>query len=338
MDLNLAAVLFMGGYVVVIAVAGLVLALRSGAGVTPMRVTPAGVGGCGQVVLLGGDVEALGNFRGHVESVELEPTGRLVAIVLGSGGGLIEGGRVPARAILASDGQVLQIAEPWAESTVEGSANLVALQRNAAVVSGEGKRLGGVRMLCVDRDAGLVTGLIVAGGGRQRRTVRVPIDRVTAAGPERVMTNLRADEWASLQDFAPDQAIREAVIQRLAEEPATRLFVRSLTVDVQGQRVKLGGYVRTQLEAEQAAAVARSVPGVLVVDRAIRTDEDLVRAVRDAISRDLGGSATTIDVRSEFGQIDILGRVRDRQALRRIDAAVKAVPGVLVMHNFATIG
>ena len=92
------------------------------------------------------------------------------------------------------------------------------------------------------------------------------------------MTNLRADEWASLQDFAPDQAIREAVIQRLAEEPATRLFVRSLTVDVQGQRVKLGGYVRTQLEAEQAAAVARSVPGVLAVDRAIRTDEDLVRA------------------------------------------------------------
>ncbi len=338
MDLNLAAVIFMGGYVVVIAVAGLLLVLRSGAGVTAMGMPHAAGEGCGQVIPLGGEVEALGNFRGQVESVQLEPTGRLVAIVLGSGGGLIEGGRVPARAILSADGQVLQIAEPWTEPSAEGSANLVTLQRNAAVISVEGKRLGRLRMLCVDRAAGLVTGLIVAGGARTGRSVRVPIDRVKAAGPERVMTNLRADEWASLQDFAPDQAIRQAVLQHLAADPATRLFVRSLTVDVEGQRVKLGGYVRTQVEAEQAAGVARSVPGVLAVDRAVRTDEDLVRAVRDAISRDLGGSATNIDVRSEFGQVDVIGKVRDRQALRRIEAAVGGVPGVLVMHNFATVG
>lgn len=338
MDLNLAAVLFMGGYVVVIVAAGLILSLRPGAGVTPLAAIDAVVGGRGRVIVLGGDVEALGNFRGHVQSVELDRTGRLVAIILGSGGGLIEGGRVPANAILSSNGQVLQISEPSAEPPSDGSANLVTLQPNAAVVSVEGKRLARLRMICIDRDAGLVTGLIAVGGARHGRTVRVPIDRVKAAGPERVVTNLRADEWASLQDFATDQAIREAVLQRLAEDPATEPVVRSLTVVVEDQRVKLGGYVRTPTEAEQAAAVARSVPGVLAVERATRTDEDLVRAVRDAISRDLGASATSLDVRSEFGQIDILGRVGDRQALRRIEAAVKAVPGVLVMHNFTTVG
>ncbi|MDQ6883634.1 MAG: BON domain-containing protein [Candidatus Dormibacteraeota bacterium] len=338
MDLNLAAVIFMGGYVVVIVAAGLILSLRPGAGVTPLDAIDGVVGGCGRVIVLGGDVEALGNFRGNVRAVELAPTGRLVAIMLGSGGGLIEGGRVPASAILSSDGQVLQISEPSAEPPSDGSANLITLQPNAAVVSLEGKRLGRLRMICVDRGAGLVTGLIAAGGARHGRTVRVPIGRVKAAGPERVVTNLRADEWASLQDFATDQAIRQAVLQRLAEDPATEPFVRSLTVLVEDQRVMLGGYVRTPTESEQAAAVARSVPGVVAVERATRTDEDLVRAVRDAISRDLGASANSLDVRSEFGQIDILGRVRDRQALRRIEAAVKAVPGVLVMHNFATVG
>lgn len=295
-------------------------------------------GGCSRVILLGGDVEALGNFRGRVQSVELERTGRLVAIVLGSGGGLIEGGRVPVGAIASSDGQVLQIAEPWAEPASDGSASLISLQRNAALVSHAGKRLGRLRMICFDREAALVTGLIVAGGGRIGRTVLVPIDRVTAAGPERVVTNLKADEWASLQVYASDRAIKDAVLNRLAEDPATRPFVRSLIVEVEDQRVKLRGFVRTQAEAEQAAAVARSVPGVLAVERGIRSDEDLVRAIRDAISRNLGASATDLDVRSEFGQVDIAGQVLDRQALRRIDAVVNAVPGVLVMHNLATVG
>lgn len=338
MDLNLAAVLFMGGYVVVIVAAGLILSLRPGAGVRPLVAPSAVAGGCGQAILLGGDVEALGNFRGHVQSAELDGTGRLVAIVLGSGGGLIEGGRVPASAIVSSDGQVLQIAEPWAEPPSGGLANLITLQRNAALVSVEGKRRGRLRMVCVDRDAGLVTGLIVAGGRRDRRTLLVPIDRVTAAGPERVVTKLKVGEWASLQAFATDDEIKNAVLERLAQDPSTQPFVRSLTVDVEDQRVRLRGYVRTQPQAEQAAAVARSVPGVVAVERGIRTDEDLARDVREAISRDLGASAANLDVRSEFGRVDIVGRVRDAHALRRIDAAARQVPGVLVMHNLATVG
>jgi osmotically-inducible protein OsmY len=80
------------------------------------------------------------------------------------------------------------------------------------------------------------------------------------------------------------------------------------------------------------------VPGVVAVERGIRTDDDLARDVREAISRDLGASAANLDVRSEFGRVDIVGRVRDAQALRRIDAAARQVPGVLVMHNLATVG
>ena len=342
MDLNTAAVVFMGGYVVVIAVAGLLMSIRPGAGTRPLLLTTAAAdaaSGCSQAILLGGEAEVLGNFRGRVQSVLLGArSGKLEELLLASGGGVLEGGRVPAAAILSSDGELLQIGEPSAEPATDGPVDSITLQRDAAVISLEGKRLGKLRMVCFEPETHRVTGLVVVAGWRAGRTVRIPIGRIRAAGVERITTDIRAQDWAGLQGFASDRAIRDAVLERLTDDETTRTLARSITVQVEDQQVLLRGYVRTQAQAEQAAAVTRSVPGVLAVDRGIRTDEDLVRAVREAIGRDLGAAATDLEVRSEFGQIDIAGRVRDRQALRRIDAVARQVPGVLVTHNFATVG
>jgi osmotically-inducible protein OsmY len=342
MDLNTAAVIFMGGYVVVIVVAGLVLSLRSGGGTVPLTLggPPIAVGGgCGGAILLGGDVEAMGNFRGRVESVLVAArTGRLQAITLASAGGLIEGERVPAAAIESADGLRLQIREPWTEAEVDGQGPLVSFHRSASVLGASGRRLGSLRLVCFDSESGLVRGLIAAQGRRSDREVFVPIQHVKAAGAERVVTDLQREQWAGLQPFATDESIREAVLERLEQDATVRPFARSLNVEVRDQRVKLSGFVRTQAEAEKAAEVARSVPGVLAVDRGVRSDEDLVSAVREAISRDLGMSGSDVEVRSVFGQVDIIGQVRDRQALRRIENAASRVPGVLVMHNLVTLG
>ena len=342
MDLNTAAVVFMGGYVVVIVVAGLVMSIRPGAGTRPLlATTPAtdAATGCSQAILLGGEAEVMGNFRGRVQSVLLGArSGKLEELVLASGGGVLEGGRVPADAILSADGELLQIGEPSGGPAMDGASDSITLQRDAAVISLEGKRLGKLRMVCFEQKTHLVTGLVVLAGWRGGRAVRIPIGRIKAAGVERITTDIRAQDWPGLQGFASDRAIRDAVLERLTQDETTRALARSITVQVEDQQVRLRGYVRTQAQAEQAAAVARSVPGVVAVDRGIRTDEDLVRAVREAITRDLGASATDLDVRSEFGQVDIAGRVRDRQALQRIEAVASQVPGVLVMHNFATVG
>ena len=96
MDLNTAAVIFMGGYVLVIVVAGLILSLRPGGGTVPLNLSgPSGPGGGGgRSILLGGDLEAMGNFRGRVESVLVASRGgRLEAITLASAGGMVEGAR-----------------------------------------------------------------------------------------------------------------------------------------------------------------------------------------------------------------------------------------------------
>ena len=337
MDLNAAAVIFMGGYVVLIVVAGLVMSLRPGGVTVPFLATA--VGGAGrtghrEAILLGGEAEVLGNFRGHVQAVLLGArTGRLEEVTLASGGGLIEGGRVPAGAIVSADGRVLQLAEPWVEPDSDSEARALTLQKDVGLVSREGKRLGKLKMVCFDRDSGMATGLVVLGGGR---SVLVPIGRVKAAGPDRITTDLTGEEWRGLGVFAGDDEIKAAILDRLASDPVTQPFVRSLNVDVQDQRVRLRGYVRTQAQADHAAALARAVPGVPAVELAIHSDEGLARAVKEAIGGALGASAANLEVRSEFGQVDVVGEVPDRQALQRIDAIGSQVPGVSVFHNLAT--
>jgi osmotically-inducible protein OsmY len=341
MDLNTAAVIFMGGYVLVIVVAGLVLSLRPGGGTVPLSLSgwsSAAAAGCGRAILLGGDVEAMGNFRGRVESVlVVAGTGRLDGVTVASSGGLIEGERVPAGAIESSDGRRLQIREPWSQAQPDGHGPLVTLHRGASVFSAAGRRLGKLRLVCFDSNSGLVRGLILSRGRRSNREVFLPIQHVKAAGSERVDTDLRPEQLSGLQSYATDESIKEAVVERLEGDPALRPFARSLRVEVRNQRVQLSGYVRTQAEAEKAAEAARAVPGVIAVDRGMRSDEDLASAVREAISRDLGSSGTDVEVRSVLGQVDIVGRVHDRQAVRRIETAASRVPGVLVMHNLVTV-
>src|SRR6202158_4385765 len=105
MSLTLAAILIMGGWVVVIVVAGLVMSLRPrdvGA-----RFAQAGahvaLTGRRDEILLGGEAEVLGNVRGTVQAVQLRPENRrLQDLELATGLGLEErqgaGGGPPAGA------------------------------------------------------------------------------------------------------------------------------------------------------------------------------------------------------------------------------------------------
>src|SRR2546423_5332344 len=78
MDLTLAAIIIMGGWVVLIVVAGLVMSLRPGG--VAVRFAPAGAPasriGRREEILLGGDAEVFGNVRGRVQAVQLAPGNR----------------------------------------------------------------------------------------------------------------------------------------------------------------------------------------------------------------------------------------------------------------------
>jgi osmotically-inducible protein OsmY len=339
MDLTLAAIVIMGGWVVVMVAAGTAMSLRPGG--VAIRFAPAGAASAGftgrrDEILLGGDAEVLGNVRGTVQAVQLRPENRrLQDLELATGLGLEER-QVPAGAILSADGQVVRLAEVWTESPAGPGGDAVSLRRDMAVRSAGGKRFGRLRLVCFDRASGTATALVVAGRGTPSLRL-VPIDRVREAGPKGIVTDLPSGDWSKLAAFATDWEIRQAITEQLMADPVLRGIQRSITIDVQDQVVTVSGYVADQPEAERVARVIRSVPGVLQVDRKLINDDDLAKAVTDAIRSDAALRAAEVQVSGHHGTVDIAGVAPDAAAARRIESVASQVPGVQVLHNMVSL-
>jgi len=339
MDLTFLAILIMSGWVVAIAAAGLVMVLRPGGAAIRLGAAGGVAGaptGRRDEILLGGDAEVLGNVRGRVEAVQLRAASReLQSIQLATGLGL-ETQVVPATAILSADGGAVRLAESWIESPDGSDAKAATLRRDMTVKGSDGKRLGRLRLVCFDPASGRVTALVIAGRGTRSQRV-VPMDRVREVGPHGVITDLRSSDWVKLQVFATDWEIKQAVMDQLAADPRLRTAQRSISVDVEDQVVTLRGYAADSSQTEQVARLIRSVPGVLQIDRKLITDEDLSRAVTEAIRRDPGTSAAQVQVNAHEGTVDITGEAPDRATVRAIERVASQVPGVQVMHNMVAV-
>jgi len=340
MDLTLAAIVIMSAWVVAIVAAGLVMSLRPGG--APVRLAPAGGSAVGQTgrrdeILLGGDAEVLGNVRGSVQAVRLRPNSReLQAVELDSGFNL-EKQPVPATAILSADGQVLQLAEVWPEPPDDAPfTDGVTLRHNMTVISAEGKRLGKLRLVCFEPASGVVTALVVAGRGTPDRRL-LPIDRVKEAGPDRIVTDLKASEWTTLPPFATDWEIKQAVVDRLAADPELQALQRSLRIDVQDQHVRLQGYVGDRAQVDRVTQLVGSMREVLKLDVDLVTDDGLARALTDAIARDPAASTARVHVSAHYGTVDITGEAPDRATARAIERVAGQVPGVQAVHNMVGV-
>ena len=339
MDLTLAAIVIMSAWVVGIAAAGLVMALRPGgvavrlAKADGTAVAPAGRR---DEILLGGDAEVLGNVRGRVEGVHLRPNSReLQSIDLATGIGL-ETQTVPATAILSADGQVLRLAERWPEASGDANYDGLMLRADASVVSVEGKRIGKLRLVCLDASSRLVTALVVAGRGTPERRL-VAIDRVKEAAPDRIVTDVKAAEYIKLPPFATDPEIRDAILERLVRDPQLQALQRSLRIDVQDQYVRIQGYVPDRAQADRVTQLVHSIPEVSKLDLDLVTDDGLAQAVTAAIDRDPAASAASVNVNAHYGTVDITGDAPDRATTRAIERVAGQVPGVQVLHNMVTV-
>src|SRR5438128_1018940 len=339
MDLTFFAIVIMSAWVVGIAVAGLVMALRPG-GIRVRLAAATGATGAPpsrrDEILLGGDAEVLGNVRGRVEAVQLRPESHeLQSIELGTGLGL-ETQFVPASAILSADGRVVRLAESWIASPDGSDAKAATLRRDMSVKGAEGKRLGRLRLVCFDPASGRVTSLVIAGRGTPSLRL-VPMARVQEVGPGSVVTDLRSSDWMKLQPFATDWEIRQAVMDQLAADPTLRAAQRSISVEVHDQVVTLAGYVADDSQTEQLARLIRSVPGVQQIDRRLITDEELAGAVTEAIRRDPAAAAAQVQVSAHDGTVDITGEAPDRATVRAIERVAGQVPGVQVLHNVVAV-
>jgi osmotically-inducible protein OsmY len=339
MDLTLAAIVIMSAWVVGIAAAGLVMVLRPG-GVAVRLAAASGPAvaptGRRDEILLGGDAEVLGNVRGRVEGVHLRPNSReLQSIDLATGIGL-ETQTVPATAIVSADGQVLRLAERWPEASGDANYDGLTLRADASVISVEGKRLGRLRLVCLEPSSRLVTALVVVGRGTPERRL-VAIDRVKTAAPDRIVTDVKAAEWMTLPPFATDREVRDAILERLSGDPRLQALQRSLRIDVQDQKVRIQGYVPDRAQADRVTQLVRSMPEVSKLDLDLVTDDGLARAVTEAIARDPAASAASVNVNAHYGTVDITGEAPDRTTTRAIERVAGQVPGVQVVHTMVGV-
>lgn len=341
MDLNLAAVVFMGAYVLAIIAAGLFMTLRPGGVVIKFAGTQPASETAGQrnEILLGGQTEAFGNPDGRVQAVLVGGVSpQVLALALSRGFGLLDDRHVPPGVILEADGHLVHLVEFWSEQTLDGPpAEAVPLRQDMAVLSADRKRLGKLRLVCFDRDSRAITALGVA-RRRSAPSVRLlPMDRVKAAGPHGIVSEVSVGQWVELKPYATDWAIQQAVQERLATDPVLQPFQRSLNVDVRDQQVRLSGYVADRAQADRAAQLASSVPGALRVDQGIANDDDLALAVSRAINDDARTAAAKVQVRSRLGLVELIGSAPDPATVRAIDEVASRVPGVQAVHNLTTV-
>jgi osmotically-inducible protein OsmY len=288
-------------------------------------------------ILLGGEADALGNPRGSVQAVRLDPTTlKLEGLELASGFGLLDHQDLPATAIVAADGQRVSLDQAVADQRIDATKG-VELRGNMPVIAADGKRLGKLRLVCFDRESETVTALVVLGGRTGPIARLVPIGRVREVGARGIMTDLTASEWTALPAFATDAELREAVLQRLQSDLELQPFQRSLMVDVRDQIVRLRGFVGSRAGAERAQQLTQSVPGVLRVVSALVGDDDLAAAVSEALRRDPGTSAAQVQVSSRLGTVEILGEAPDRATTTKIETVAGRVPGVQAVHNMVIV-
>jgi osmotically-inducible protein OsmY len=341
MNLTLAAIVIMGVWVVAIVAAGFVMALRPGG--VPVRLAAAGGSAVDPMaprdeILLGGDAEVFGNVRGRVQAVRLRPESRELQDIELAGGFGLETQPVPATAILSADGQVLRLAQAWPEPPIDApDTGRVTLRHDMTVVSAERKRLGKLGLVCFEPVSRIVTALVVTGRGTPARRL-LAIDRVKQAGPDRILTDVKAGEWTTLPPFATDWEIRQTLLERLAADPELQALPRSMRIEVQDQQVRLEGYVADRAHADRVTQLVRSVPEVLKLDVDLVTDDGLARAVTAAIARDPAASAASVQVNAHHGTVDITGEAPDRATARAIEKVAGQVPGVQVVHNMVAVG
>jgi osmotically-inducible protein OsmY len=340
-DLQLAAIVIMGGWVVAILLAGLVLALRPGGAAVKLTVaTPisAKAGVQREVILLGAEAETHGNPRGRVQAIRLRKGGwQIQAIVLGDGLGVVAS-HLPADAIVSADGSAVELADESVDTTAETSSDdAVTLSAGMSVASVDRKRIGRLRLVSFDPASYVVTALVVEGPTTPASLRLLPTEHVTSVGPDGIATDIKRAAWMTLDAYASDWDLRQLITERIDDDRVLQPFARSITIDVQDQRVRLRGYVATQDQIDRAAQISRSVPGVLAIERAIVSDDALAEAVTRAIGQNPRTSRARVQVTAHFGVLDIAGEVPDVAVMKAIEQVANQVPGVQGVHNMVAV-
>jgi osmotically-inducible protein OsmY len=169
------------------------------------------------------------------------------------------------------------------------------------------------------------------------RDVVVPLTWARSITPESIELAARRDELLELPEFHSDDEITADILRWLAQDPRFDGVDRyTLTVEVQGGVVRLGGRVRTADLKRAAEELAASVPGVVAVDNQAIADEELAIRLEQAL-RAAGVHVDDLDVAVLLGQVKLRGRAAALDDSHRAEELARRFSGVQSVVNQLTV-
>jgi Mg2+/Co2+ transporter CorC/osmotically-inducible protein OsmY len=213
----------------------------------------------------------------------------------------------------------------------EYAPQAVALGTAVTAIDGP---MGTVRHVLVDRATGAVTHIVVRTSWLLvPRDIVVPLTWARSITPESIELAARRDELLELPEFHSDDEIRPAILRRLAQDARFDGVDRyTLTVEVQGGVVRLGGRVRTAELKRAAEELAASVPGVVSVTNEAIADDELADSLKHAL-RAAGVQVEDLDVSVLLGQVKLRGHAATPDDSRRAEQLARSFPGVQSVVN-----
>jgi osmotically-inducible protein OsmY len=271
-------------------------------------------------------------WQGHVSALDVTEGWELLNLTISSGVLFFrQSVKLPASAVESFTEGAVYIA---ASSTKAFARELPPIAAPARPVSSQtpvsrgGMRFAGVILDSTDKR---VTEVLISRG---QATYRAPVSKLTFSGKTLMFT--AAPE--QLAEYRADTDILAGIRRAITEdEGLTPDDKRSVTVDVEGGVVTLGGNVRVKQTRERIDTIARGVSGVIAVRDEIIDDFALETAIGLALDRQALSHGANVYARSNLGQITLYGTAASPRQAEDIIRAVAKAPGVRQVKSLLAV-
>lgn len=268
------------------------------------------------------------NLREFLEMPQYDPLHYIApGAALAAAGGRAERVRLAA---LTTAQSVPVAAAPVRAVTGAAPGEQIVLQRGIPVTCRDGE-VGRIDHVLADRSTGEATHLVVRGGGRLEQTVAIPVDwaeEITPTGVRLAVGFEALNRLPPHQELISDRDVQIDLEGRLLWYRPAGGRPAALEVRVENGVVTLQGVVPTERDRIAAERIARDTPGVWDVVNHLVSDEQIERAVGEALRTDPGTAtyAANITYSSLAGHVALIVPAGiDQTAVERV---VRGVPGV----------
>ncbi len=207
------------------------------------------------------------------------------------------------------------------------------LRRGMPIYLRDGRKLGELDHLVVERETGRIAYLAVRKGILLHHNRLIPVEVVESVDDQGIYLDATLDEVQAMQHYRQrdDEAIRRAV--RRALDGAETFDFGDVTVEVNNGEVTLHGHVATIAAKRHAEHLTRNVKGVVGVRNALTSDTELMAHVMTRLAQDERTALLSIDVAVDRGIVTLRGEVPSEEHRKAAEAIARAVPGVVTVIN-----